>query len=303
MVVMVQFNPELAKSTSADGPQGHTSSRPESIYSHRGSISNRNSLAGLGVDANDQGDVELTGQGFTYIPPNPKKFYKKLIERCIEYDLRAMHTLPEDQEVPLGILSTSHLDIISECALRWRIMQSYRVTAFLDVIKYKYERGEVPLECIPEALQHVEKEFEPEGWPNSDVSGCLCCPFSASEYSQREYLGTVYSSLFNIFLAALYHNFESLPNLRRKTIAPFLGILERIKASGLLEIYNVDVEARMRELSDRVRILAMHHYTDKSSGILANPGVNRALPFILLSEGLEEVATKLDQTFKQPLLG
>jgi hypothetical protein len=125
---------------------------------------------------------------------------------------------------------------------------------------------------------------------------------SESRY-QREYLSTVYSSLFNIFLAALYHNFESLPNLRRKAIAPFLGILERVKASGLLELYNVDIEARMRELSDRIRILAMHHYTDKSSGILSNPGINRALPFILLSEGLEEVAAKLDQTFKQPLLG
>jgi hypothetical protein len=170
---MVQFNPELAKSTPAEGPAGYASPRPESLYSNRGSISSRNSVALLGVDVSEQGDDESPGQGFTYIPPNPKKFYKKLIERCIEYDLRAMHTLPEDQEVPLGILSTSHLDVINECALRWRIMQSYRVSAFLDVIKYKYEREEVPLECIPEALQHVEKEFEPERWPNSDVSGHL----------------------------------------------------------------------------------------------------------------------------------
>lgn len=171
MVIMVQFNPELAKSTPADGPVGHASTRPESLYSNRGSISSRNSVALLGVDASDHGDDEFTGQSFTYIPPNPKKFYKKLIERCIEYDLRAMHTLPEDQEVPLGILSTSHLDVINECALRWRVMQSYRVSAFLEVIKYKYEREEVPLECIPEALQHVEKEFEPERWPNTDVGG------------------------------------------------------------------------------------------------------------------------------------
>jgi hypothetical protein len=68
-------------------------------------------------------------------------------------------------------------------------------------------------------------------------------------------------------------------------------------------MYEVDISARMRELSDRIRILAMHHYTDKSCSILQNPGINRALPFVLLSEGLEEIATKLDQTFKHPLLG
>lgn len=285
MVVMVQFNPELAKSSSSEAYAG---SRPESLYSNRLSVvSSRQSVVLPDGDLPDSMGDEGGNQGFTYIPPNPKRFYKKLIERCIEYDLRAMHTLPEDQEVPLGILSTSHLDIINECALRWRIMQSYRVTCFLDVIKYKYEREEVPLECIPEALQHVEKEFEPERWPVPD----------------REYLGTVASSIFNIFLAALYHTFEQLPNLKRKAISPFLGILERVKGTGVLEMYEIDVSARMRELSDRIRILAMHHYTDKSSGILTDPGVNRALPFILLSEGLEEVASKLDQTFKQPLLG
>ncbi|KAG8835271.1 hypothetical protein FRC17_004578 [Serendipita sp. 399] len=263
MVIMVQFNPELAKSTPSDAyPGAGITPRPDSIYSSRASVSSRQSVLLPNGDLSEVGDDDLGSQGFTYIPANPKRYYKKLVERCIEYDLQAMHTLPEDQEVPLGILSTSHLDIINECALRWRIMQSYRVTCFLDVIKYKYEREEVPLECIPEALHHVEKEFEPERWPLTD-----------------------------------------LPNLKRKTISPYLGILERVKASGLLEIYNVDISARTAELSDRIRILAMHHYTDKSSGILSNPGANRALPFILLSEALEEVATKLNQTFKQPLLG
>lgn len=59
----------------------------------------------------------------------------------------------------------------------------------------------------------------------------------------------------------------------------------------------------MRELSDRIRILAMHHYTDTSSSVLTNPGINRALPFILLSQSLEEVMNKLGGSFKKPLLG
>ena len=84
-----------------------------------------------------------------------------------------MAHLPEDQEVSLGILSPKHLDLINECALRWRVGAPYRVACFMDIIKYKYEREEVPLECIPEALQLIAKtthDIELGHWPRQDVS-------------------------------------------------------------------------------------------------------------------------------------
>ena len=182
---MVQYNPELAKSNPSDRGQSATGARPGSLYSVTNPGSNRprhlesisissqsfpGDLDGL-IGSDDEGSGS-SGNQFTYIPPNPRKYYKKLIEKCVEHDLRAMHTLPEDQEVSLGILSPGHLDVINECALRWRIMQSYRVSCFLDVIKYKYEREEVPLECIPEGMTLVEKalqEQEIDKWHNQDV--------------------------------------------------------------------------------------------------------------------------------------
>lgn len=184
MVMMVQYNPELAKATPSDGGYSATGARPGSLYSatprprhpetssfsSQSSYTFSNGLDGL-IGSDDEGSGS-SGNQFTYIPPNPRKYYKKLIEKCVEHDLRAMHTLPEDQEVSLGILSPGHLDVINECALRWRIMQSYRVLCFLDVIKYKYEREEVPLECIPEAIALVEKALQEQDidkWHNQDV--------------------------------------------------------------------------------------------------------------------------------------
>jgi len=182
--MMVQYNPELAKATPSDGGYSATAGRPGSLYSatprprhletsSAGSQSYHtfsNDLDGI-IGSDDEGSGS-SGNQFTYIPPNPRKYYKKLIEKCVEHDLRAMHTLPEDQEVSLGILSPGHLDVINECALRWRIMQSYRVLCFLDVIKYKYEREEVPLECIPEAITLVDKALQEQDidkWHNQDV--------------------------------------------------------------------------------------------------------------------------------------
>lgn len=192
MVIMVQFNPELAKSAPSEVlPSMPPQPRPGSVYSvspgpsssRHGSISSRKSVAlvGSGMGSLDlvaeqigSDDEVQAGQNFTFIPPSPKRYYKRLLELCIQADLDAMANLPEDQEVSLGILSPKHIDLINECALRWRIGHSYRVACFMDVIKAKYEREEVPMECIPEGLQMITKamhDMDVSKWPKSDVSG------------------------------------------------------------------------------------------------------------------------------------
>lgn len=78
---------------------------------------------------------------------------------------------PFDQ-VSLGILSANHIELVNEVALRWRIGGPFRAACFLEIIKQLYERNEVPLECIPEALSNVEKvmgEVPVDKWPQADV--------------------------------------------------------------------------------------------------------------------------------------
>jgi hypothetical protein len=190
MVVMVKLSPDLAKSMpSSDAYNPHSPSlggRPTSVYSQRsgrdprGSVSNRKSLFGGNINMESigediDGDDEIpVGHHFTFIPPNPKKYYKRLLEYCLSADLEAMLSdeVNDDDEVSLGILSPPHIELINECALRWRISQSYRAACFLDLVKQFFERNDVPLECIPEALQtcqRVMSELELDKWAIADV--------------------------------------------------------------------------------------------------------------------------------------
>jgi hypothetical protein len=198
MVVMVQFNPELAKSTPGDlgSLQQSSNARPTSVYSVSGihkdstyhpggrnhSVSSKNSrlsvfspgdLEGVAEDLDADEDLPL-GHHYTFIPPNPKKFYKRLLELCLIADLEAMLSpnVGDEDEVSLGILTEAHIELINECALRWRIGQPYRVSCFLELIRQFYERNEVPIECIPEALANVKKvrqETDLDKWPIQDV--------------------------------------------------------------------------------------------------------------------------------------
>ncbi|KII90117.1 hypothetical protein PLICRDRAFT_40318 [Plicaturopsis crispa FD-325 SS-3] len=315
MVVMVQLNPELAKSTPADAlPSTQTpSTRPGSLYSARqdpssssattrhGSIGSRRSLFGSALfDTNPEGvgneldgDDEIpVGHYFTYIPPNPKKFYKRLLEYCLIADLEIMMSeeVDDTDEVSLGILSPPHIELINECALRWRIGQPYRAACFLDLVRQFYERNDVPLECIPEALQTIQKvmsEIDLEKWPVSD----------------SDYLASVYGGLFSLFLASLYHSMDALPNLKPSELEPFLYVLEHVRDSGLLERFDIDVGARLADVQDRIRQVAADYFDMKMQELQASPGVNRALPLLLMSDEVEKNAKLLDKRFPEPILG
>ncbi|KAF5352930.1 hypothetical protein D9758_007951 [Tetrapyrgos nigripes] len=289
---------ELAKSTPSDVLPS-TSGRPGSVYSEtparQPSIGSRRSFyESVGTAAaDDENDEEIqVGHNFTYIPPNPKRFYKRLLEMCLLADLELMMSpeVDDNDEVSLGILSSAHIDLISECALRWRIGQSYRTACFLDLVKSFYERNDVPLECIPEAMSNIDKamhDVEIDKWPSSDI----------------EYLCSIYGSIFNVFLSHLYHAMDAIPNLKRSDIDPFLNVLLHISDSGLMDHFDLDIEARLTDVQNRVRQVASLYYEDKMRELQAAPGVNRALPLLLMTDEIEKHAKALDKRFPEPILG
>ncbi|KAL4253754.1 Glucose-responsive signaling protein [Abortiporus biennis] len=326
MLVMVQFNPELAKSAPSEVlPASVTSNgaRPGSVYStfstnttrdsyystsyqtssRQASISSRSSLmpANILTSSNPLGATEEVaeeddipvGHHFTFIPPNPRKFYKRLLEHCITADLEAMLSpaVGDDEQVSLGILSAGHIELLNECALRWRIGQPYRAAAFLDIVKSFYERNEVPLECVPEALSTVAKvmhEMEFDKWPLQDC----------------EYLAQIYGALFTIFLSNIYHAMDAIPNLKPSEILPYLEILETVQASGLLIRFDVDINARIEDIKEQIKSVSARWYDEKKRELhTANPGVNHALPMLLMTDEIEKGAKNLDKRFPDPLLG
>ena len=121
--------------------------------------------------------------------------------------------------------------------------------------------------------------------------------------SQNDYLANVYGSLYSVFLGAIYQALESIPQLGASEIKPFLHILESIQDNRLLQRFEVDIQARIDDVKEQVKISADAGYHRKFKELESRPGVNRALPLLLVTDEIEKWAKMLDRAFKEPMLG
>lgn len=151
MLAMMQSNPALVQASDRDR------------FSY-GDLSARLDGLKLGSTADSP---------FTFIPPDPQATYRDLLSRCLDWDLEVLKSLPEEEDVSLGILSPDHVNLLGECAIRWRLPPSFRAWVFLDAIVDRCEQGMVPSACVHEATAMIAKMSEESSldeWAISDVS-------------------------------------------------------------------------------------------------------------------------------------
>lgn len=96
---------------------------------------------------------------------------------------------------------------------------------------------------------------------------------------------------------------ESLPNVKKSDVEPFLFVLETVRDSGLLDRFDVDIVARLSDVEEQVRAVSARYYEAKIHELQSAPGVNRALPLLLMTDELEKSAKLLSKRFPDPLLG
>lgn len=294
MMHMCKANPELLKTSSSDTASAGPSSAPAEVTAatEAGSGSPDAEAVAQSLDSEE----ETIFGNFTFIPPDPKAYYKRALELCIDSDLEQIQNQPEDEEVSLSILSKTHVDLLTECVNRWRIMSTYRVIANLSTIKYKYDRGEVPLDCISEALSSTESliaEKNLDLWTLQDLN----------------LLHADASSLFDSFFRFINEAFQDLANVDVGEVQPFVVLIEELHASGLVKEDSqytgekVNLVQYTEDLKDRIRIMAIHEYTSRTTDLFSHQIENEVLPFLELLNWIESGAKKMDKKYPEPILG
>lgn len=173
MLAIIQSNPELAKSTPGALPQFKPDRGSTSADSGYSELSRKMSEASessyvidqpVDMSALNLNDVpsptEDGSTPYTYIPPDPRAFYRAIVKQAFTYDLQDGSldpTSPTEDTQAIKLLSKDSTELLSEIGLRWRIPQFSRLVLFLDVVREKYQGSEIGLQTLDDAFTFVKQ--------------------------------------------------------------------------------------------------------------------------------------------------
>lgn len=83
---------------------------------------------------------------YTFIPPEPREFYKYILQHAVTYD--QLHADPALEYQPL---SKQSMEFLTELCVRWRVPQFSRLIALLEVAARKF----LDQEIVPEELDTI----------------------------------------------------------------------------------------------------------------------------------------------------
>ncbi|MBW0460735.1 hypothetical protein O181_000450 [Austropuccinia psidii MF-1] len=235
-------------------------------------------------------DQDLVTHQFTYIPPNPIKTYASLMEQCLDFDLESMKNLAEDEEVSLKILSQNHLELLEQCALRWRLMLPFQVSVFFNAICQRFEEEEIPIiDCVSEALYDVFKVLEEikfEMWAHRD------------KMMMKQTMSRLFDTLLRRIYEAIQLVIESKPP---EDIPNALSCLISIHDSEPFKLVT-DLDQRFKEFEEAVTELYDNLYSLKRDGLLSSERPNNVVLFLELIAWINSCSNRINKKFKQPLL-
>ncbi|KAK0545280.1 hypothetical protein OC846_005734 [Tilletia horrida] len=249
---------------------------------------------------------------FTFIPPDPRAYYRHLLSRMLTHDLEAMEALGPDEDVSVGILSNDHLGLLDELARCWRVNDGWRRAVRFELIRELYEDGQCPLESLGDALRMI---LEPAYTtpPGSTRTQTMTKGWMIYE---RDLLSISLNRSFRSVVRWLYNELQDPFGVDVEQATLHLTFLQDIHSTGLLfeppdpnltassqermplSFTAVNINKHIEELKDAVQIGAINMYAEHTAelfGKVLPPGSNEVKPLLELCDWVTSRAKILEK--------
>ncbi|KAI9316096.1 hypothetical protein BX666DRAFT_2028321 [Dichotomocladium elegans] len=149
---------------------------------------------------------------FTFIPNDPRSFFRMLMSMCIDYDT---DIVPENERAKTSVLSQQSDELLRECWRTWRLSAPFRGVLYLEFIKARYDEQKLDLEDVKDAIRALDKvikESHPSTWAIND----------------RESLIRSYEGLNNTIMHELEHALSNYWKIKPDWVYSLVNILDKI---------------------------------------------------------------------------
>lgn len=171
MLNIMSSNPtEMSKTTTSP-----INTRASVYFEHSRSLSMASTIHSVTSETESEYSFGMLGQvdefddvPYTFIPHDPRQCFRILMNKCM---VRDMNEAEVQTEEGIKFFSKSSLDLMAECALRWRLHPTSRCTLMLDIVREHYRQGSLGLDHVDAAFEEFKETVEPEfeNWPTADI--------------------------------------------------------------------------------------------------------------------------------------
>lgn len=266
--------------------------------SHRASIHDAppsSSFGSLSLDSNGSGveDQEL----YAYIPNDARGCYRHVTSRCLTADLNDPDTEFEPIDIPgsdepVRLMSKASMDLVSQCALRWRLPKHSRMVLFLDALRTKYQEGEVGLPMLEHGFMYFDKELLDSHWTTWTIP-------DQNLYNQM--LSTIHDFILRELYDILQHSYDK----KAIPIGPVMWVLDRYiynneqftqpNMDGYYEQLKEGLKTRATEVLQEI---VYEEITVKRETERLDP-----LHVINLTQRVTKLGERIQKRFKEPIMG
>ncbi|OZJ03936.1 hypothetical protein BZG36_02932 [Bifiguratus adelaidae] len=255
---------------------GSAASRPSSLY-------------GSGPPSPRHASMEdgLSSVAFTFIPPDPKSYYRILLSMCIDFDLTVR---PQSERSKSSILTPLSESILKETHVRWRIGLPFREVLYLELIRQHWESGGVVLDEVKHALQRLVKGFKEvsvDEWATQDTA----------------LLVRILHSVFNTTTRELRSDLEEYFRINPEIIHDKLDLLEKICDIPVFQQENLDLDRTYEDLEMAVEGAAVLRWTDIDAVASQEGGKGGLARVTALADKLVKELTMILKRFPEPIGG
>ena len=321
VMAILQSSPELAKSSGSFLPQFQAPSNGSGSDSGYSDMSRKMSeqsdpgspyivdqpvdMSFLNLDEKIEQEAQKDDQSYTFIPNDPRAFYRYVLSLALSHDLRDQELQPTEatEEMPsIKLLSKQSTELLNELGIRWRVPQFSRLILLLDVIREKYVNQEIPMDTVDAAFEFVKNPLDNKKGNklNQVVQSSL---FDRSKWTVADYAlnQQVLSSLHDAFLRELFETFVQCYESKPPSIGPVMYVLEH-------HIYDDPLFAKtpedLDEFAERVREELRQKARDMYGGMLAKqlPGKLEQWEFfhvIQLGKSVVKLAEKIQKRWRK----
>ncbi|KAL1916830.1 uncharacterized protein VTP21DRAFT_5534 [Calcarisporiella thermophila] len=240
----------------------------------------------LAVANQSQSTSPPSGSAFTFVPSDPRGYFRFLVNFCLEYELQMRG--PEDL-IKGKVFSPLNDTLMRECVVRWRLSPYYRTVLLLELIISRYNGGQLAFDHVKDAftgLLRVLKEIEVTEWAVND-RGHLLRVLETLNRSLVEQLGHALSEYYAI-------NPEWIHELDR--------FIERVYEIPIFQAEYSDPSIFFNnELLSNLEAAAVKRYHDINAKIAKAGCGNEIEELELLSDRLTNEYQILAKRFPQPI--